>query len=108
MAERTLEEIEQGEEFERFFMYLSDLLFFMGSLQQPREKEQTSRIKKLKEEYVQLQQAQAEACRVLEKKMALGLKENLKASVTTGSEESTAVMQDICSTMSTKKGGGRR
>lgn len=40
---------------------------------------------------MQLQQAQAEACQVLEEKMeALGLKENLKASGTTGSEERTA------------------
>lgn len=90
LTERTLEEIEEGEEPEQFSKYLSDLLSFMGSLQQPRDKEQTSEIVKLKEEYSQLQQAQAEARRVLEEKMeALGLKENRKASGTAGSEEKT-------------------
>lgn len=90
LAERTLEEIEEGEESEQFSKYLSDLRSFMGSLQQPHDKEQTSEIEMLKEEYGQLQQVQAEARRVLEKRMeALGLKENRKASGTAGSEEKT-------------------
>lgn len=60
----------------------------MGSMQQPHDEEQASKIEKLKEEYVQLQQ---QPRRALEEIMeALGLKENLKASRAAGSEERTA------------------
>lgn len=87
LAECMSEEIEEGEESEQSSKYFSDHRSFMGSLQQRRDKEQTSEIEKLKEEYVQLQQSQDEARWVLEKRMeALRLKENRKASGTAGSE----------------------
>ena len=84
MAERTLEEIENGEEPEQFSKGLSDLLSYLGSLQQSEGNEKTSEIETLKEEYAQLQQAQAEARRSLEEKMeAFGLEEKLKTSAST-------------------------
>lgn len=86
LAENTLEEIEQHEGPEEFVNFLSVLLYFIGSLQQPSEK--TSEIETLKEQYAQLQRDQAEARQALEAKLeALGLREKLKTSGSTRDDQ---------------------
>lgn len=64
----------------------------MGSLQWPGDKEKTSEIEILKEEYVELQRGQGEARQALEEKMeAFGLRDKLKANGTAvGGEKATA------------------
>ncbi|XP_039636880.1 uncharacterized protein LOC120546178 [Perca fluviatilis] len=79
LAENTLDELEECEESDGFQQFLSGLLSFIKSMQghdteqtetQPKE---PSEMERLKEEYAQLQQAQAEARHALEEKIqALG------------------------------------
>lgn len=78
-AEKTLDEIEDGEESHTFQQFISDLKIFIQSTQEhttdKAEVLQTepSEIKRLQQEYERLQQAQAEARRMLEEKIeALG------------------------------------
>lgn len=80
LAESTLDEIEESEESHLFRQYIHDLQVFIQSLQEQAvdkaETQQTepSEIERLKQEYTQLQQAQADARRVLEEKIeALGV-----------------------------------
>ncbi|KAL1264187.1 hypothetical protein QQF64_004542 [Cirrhinus molitorella] len=75
LAEKTLDEMEESLEEERYAESLNELLNFIGSLKEPAE-HQTSpvtlaEIEKLRKEYAELQQAQANARRALEEQIGL-------------------------------------
>ncbi|KAL1252662.1 hypothetical protein QQF64_017355 [Cirrhinus molitorella] len=75
LAEKTIDEIEEGLEEERYAESLNKLLNFIGSLKEPAE-HQTSlvtlaEIEKLRKEYAELQQAQANARHALEEQIGL-------------------------------------
>lgn len=79
LAESTLDEIGKGEESQVFQQYVSGLQSFIQTLPEHASDKTTvqqtecSEIERLKQEYIQLQQAQAEARQLLEKKIeALG------------------------------------
>ena len=81
LAGSTLDEIEKAEGPQVFQQYITDLHSFIQTLQTPTENSGTaatlqtesSEIEKLRQEYTQLQQAQEEARRLLERKIeALG------------------------------------
>lgn len=75
LTESTLSEIEESEESHVFQQFLSELSLYVQSLQRNDgdkvEKQQTepSELERLRQEYTQLQQAQAEARRALEEKI---------------------------------------
>lgn len=75
LAEKTLDEIEESLEEEQYVESLNELLNFIGSLKEPVELETSpvtlTKIEKLKKEYAELQQAQANARRTLEEQIGL-------------------------------------
>ena len=75
IVDRALEEIEESQNPDEFSKGLTDLLSYLESLKQSEGNEKTSEIETLKQEYAQLQQAQAEAQRALEEKIG-GLMSN--------------------------------
>ncbi|KAI3352360.1 hypothetical protein L3Q82_005325 [Scortum barcoo] len=77
LAEGTLDEIEETEESQVFQQFIQDLQLFIHSLQKHSTDQvetplaRPSEIERLKQEYEQLQQAQAEARHVLEEQMEM-------------------------------------
>lgn len=86
LAETTLDEIEESLGVGQYAESLNELLNFIGSLKEPVEMETPSvtlvKLEKLKKEYVELQQAQANARRTLEEQIGL-----LEDKSRTGKEE---------------------
>ena len=88
LADSTLDEIEEGEESHMFQQFINDLQSFIQSLQENITEKaeilqtEPSEIQRLQQEYLQLQQAQADARRILEEKIeALGSQLSSTASV---------------------------
>ncbi|KAF7702608.1 hypothetical protein HF521_001891 [Silurus meridionalis] len=73
LAERTLEEIEEGETEEDYEGFLSELLCFLEQYEKPEESEnppaEPDEISELKKEYVELQKRQDDVRRTLEEKI---------------------------------------
>lgn len=75
IVERTLEEIEEGEDMEQYSTCLNELLCLSESFTEPAEPAASpavlGEIETVRKEYAELQQAQANARQILEKKLRL-------------------------------------